>query len=107
MRIAVFGGAGAMGRVVVQELAASPVFSEVVLADVDVKRAEQVYEAMAQPPNVRVQQVDIDDRSRLQALLKDVDLVANCAFYTMNEALDQQKCLADVAEISHIHRKRS
>lgn len=87
MRVAVFGGAGAMGRIVARELAASPIFSEVVLAGVDGNRAQQVYGAMARPKNVRVQQVDMKDRARLQALLQDVDLVANCAFCTANEAL--------------------
>src|SRR5919106_1587582 len=81
MRVVVLGGAGAMGRVCVMDLAASGV-EEVVVADRDEQAAADV--ARAASPTARAVAVEVTDHAALVDVLAPADVVCNCVNYRLN-----------------------
>ncbi len=83
MKIVVLGGAGKMGCIAVQDLANDPQVDEVVIADRELDQARLVAEAIGRP-NVGIEPVDVNDRDRLVALLRDADACLNATVYYFN-----------------------
>jgi saccharopine dehydrogenase-like NADP-dependent oxidoreductase len=81
MRVVVLGGAGAMGTAVSADLAACADVSDLVIADIDVAKAEALAEAVGGP--VRAAAVDLADRERGLALLEGADVLVNCTSFTL------------------------
>jgi lysine 6-dehydrogenase len=76
----VLGGAGAMGREVVRDLAATSDFEEIVVADRDLAAATGLVD---EPGGARLRavQVDVTSSAEVDALLRRADVVANCTTY--------------------------
>ena len=86
MYVVVLGGAGAMGRVCVMDLAASEV-DEIVVADLNEAAASACAAASAPLRNtglIRGIGVDARDPTSMEGLLERADVVVNCINYTMN-----------------------
>src|SRR5918996_1516499 len=81
MRVVVLGGAGAMGRVCVMDLAASGV-DEVVVADRDEQAARDV--AGSTSATARAVGVEVTDHAALVDVLEPADVVCNCVNYRLN-----------------------
>lgn len=86
MRIAVLGGAGAMGMVTTRDLADSPAVSEVILCDANIEKAKQVASWVASD-KLSIRRVDISNRKSLVDAIKDADAVANATPYHFNLAV--------------------
>jgi lysine 6-dehydrogenase len=86
MRIAVLGGAGAMGMVTTRDLADSPAVSEVILCDANVEKAKEVVDWVASD-KLLIRRVDISNRKSLIDAIKDADAVANAIPYHFNLAV--------------------
>lgn len=82
-KVTVLGGCGAVGSVAVKTLVRHPEFSEVVIADYNLKK---VKEMAAKLRGKRVSAVKFDalDKSSVEKAIKGSDLVVNCVgpFYT-------------------------
>jgi saccharopine dehydrogenase-like NADP-dependent oxidoreductase len=76
MKVVVLGGVGAMGIQATPALAASGVFEQVVLADIDVAKAQAQAAAWNLPPEAVVA-LDAADESALAALMSGADVVVN------------------------------
>ena len=76
----VLGGAGAMGREVVRDLALTSDFDEVIVADRDLAAATQVVEEL-HDARLRAIAVDVTDSRQVEELLGRVTVVANCTTY--------------------------
>jgi saccharopine dehydrogenase (NAD+, L-lysine-forming) len=92
-------GAGAMGRVVVKDLADFPGFDRVVVADLDPARADEVVREASQlplrrgVPELEPAELDVRDGPSLHALATGVDVVLNAAQHYVNlDVMDA--CLA-------------
>jgi len=83
MRIAVLGGAGAMGMVTTRDLADSPAVSEVILCDANVEKAKEVASWVASD-KLSTRRVDISNQESLIEAVKDADAVANATPYHLN-----------------------
>ena len=79
-RALVLGGAGAMGREVVRDLAVTSGFDEIVVADRDLAGAMRVVDEM-DDDRLHGVAVDVTDAPIVEALLESVDVVANCTTY--------------------------
>ena len=86
MRIAVVGGAGAMGSVTVTDLARSQGVDEVVLIDTDLDRAGELAEGLSGSVTV------VDARNPLADSLTGVDATVNAAGHVHNLAV-MEACL--------------
>lgn len=108
MKILVLGGAGAMGMVTARDLAESSAVSEVVLGDVDVKKADQVVKWIGSK-KVSVRQVG--DKASLVKAMKEADAVANAAPYHLNlemmkSAIEAGKDLTDLGGVYYMTLKQ-
>lgn len=104
MKILVLGGAGSMGMVTARDLAESPTVSEVILGDVDIKKAEHVAKWIGSK-KVSVKQVG--DKTSLLKALKEADAVANATPYHLNlemmkAAIEAKKNLTDLGGVYHM-----
>ena len=77
-RIVVVGGAGDMARVAAEKLLQTAGDCSIVLADLNVKKANKVAGAL-DSPHVEAARLDLFDPAGLRSLIKGCDLVANCA----------------------------
>ncbi|HUO04624.1 MAG TPA: saccharopine dehydrogenase NADP-binding domain-containing protein [Candidatus Binataceae bacterium] len=77
-RVAVLGGAGDMGRVIVRELAASNRVPELVIADRDLEKA-QLIATDAGIRSAHALEVDLFDPKRLRDVIRGCTLVVNAA----------------------------
>ncbi len=75
MRVLVLGGAGEVGRVAARTLAAAAAVTELVVADLDGRRAESVATSLG--PKASSRFADVTDRRTLRALMRDCDIVVN------------------------------
>jgi len=75
-------GSGLMGRGAAFDLARNDAVKEVIVADIDLKRAETLAEEMG--PKVVAETVDAADRKQLKALFAKVDTVASEVSYKLN-----------------------
>lgn len=81
--IAVIGGAGAMGRIVVRDLVESaPPDVDLIVADRDVRAAER--SARAFRGRVRVVRVDVAHRSATARALRGATVIVNACHYALN-----------------------
>src|SRR5262249_27237301 len=80
MRIIVLGGCGAMGSEATRDLAQTSDFEEIVIADVDLGRA-QALAAELGGGRLRAMQADADDEVALTKKLRGFDVIANCTTY--------------------------
>lgn len=108
MKILVLGGAGSMGMVTARDLAESPAVSEVILGDVDTKKAEGVAKWIGSK-KVSVRQVG--DTTSLLRAMKEADAVANATPYHLNlemmkAAIEAKKDLTDLGGVYHMTLKQ-
>jgi saccharopine dehydrogenase (NAD+, L-lysine-forming) len=82
MRVVVLGGAGAMGAAVSTDLAGCAEIDEVVVADLDVARAEAIVAASGSA-RARAAGVDLADTPAALALLDGADVLVNCTSFTL------------------------
>lgn len=75
-RIVVLGGCGAVGSIAVKTLAKQETFSDVVIADINLKRAEEIAASLGK--KVSAVSLDADDSASIKAAIKGADIVLNC-----------------------------
>lgn len=83
MKVAVLG-AGLMGKEVVRDLIQSATVEKVALADIELKKGEQVCNLL-QADKLTAFQVDASNQEQLATFIKDYDVVVNALFYSFNE----------------------
>jgi saccharopine dehydrogenase (NAD+, L-lysine-forming) len=110
MKIVVLGGAGMMGCIAVQDLARSEAVDQVVIADLDPERAEQVANYIGSAKLARVQ-VDVRDRSSLVSVLRGADACLNATVYYFNleimgACLEAGVHYTDLGGLFHTTRKQ-
>jgi saccharopine dehydrogenase (NAD+, L-lysine-forming) len=76
-KVIVLGGCGAVGSVAVKTLAAQDLFSEVVIADINRHRAQEMI-AKSASDKISFIQVDAEDPHSIQKAIAGGDLVVNC-----------------------------
>lgn len=86
MKVVVLGGCGAQGLFAVKEFIAGDVFSEVVIADIDLEKADEIAKQL-NSPKISTRRVDVLNHSELLEVIDDADLVANCTgpYYLLGE----------------------
>jgi saccharopine dehydrogenase-like NADP-dependent oxidoreductase len=110
MKIIVLGGAGKMGCIAVQDLAADPWVDEVVIADQDMAQARTVAGYIGSP-KITIQQVDVTHHDGLVAALKGADACLNATVYYFNLQI-MEACLetgvgyTDMGGLFHTTRKQ-
>ena len=77
MRALILGGAGEVGRHVTREVGRHLDPTDMVVADIDVRRARQLLDEVIRS-GVRLIEVDVRDRRGLANALSNVDVVVNC-----------------------------
>lgn len=110
MRIVVLGGAGAMGQVVVRDLAASQQVTEVVIADLSVERAEKV-KSLIGSSKIKCVATDLTNKTSLVSALKGASVVVASIPYRFNvqvmEAALEAGChYLDLGGLFHVTRKQ-
>lgn len=108
MKILVLGGAGAMGMVTARDLAESPAVSEIILGDVDIKKAEHVAKWIR---SKKVSVKKIGDKASLLKAMREADAVANATPYHLNfemtkTAMEAKKDLTDLGGVYHMTLKQ-
>ena len=77
MRITVLGGCGAVGSLAVTMFASTDVFSEIVIGDIDVEKAQKyVLELSAE--EISAVEVDASNSDSIKRAIKDSSVVLNC-----------------------------
>ena len=105
----VVGGAGAMGRVIVRDLAGSLDVEQVTVADLDEQRARQVAESLGGTAKVRAVGADVGS-DEFRSLLSGTDVCVASVAYRLNPAI-AEACLAagcayvDLGGLFHVARK--
>ena len=110
MKIVVLGGAGMMGCIAVQDLARSEAVDQVILADLNLERAEQVA-GIIHSPKVTLAQVNVRDHETLVNLLRDTDACLNATVYyfnleVMGACLEAGVHYTDLGGLFHTTRKQ-
>jgi lysine 6-dehydrogenase len=110
VKVVVLGGAGLTGKCAVRDLIRSPKVSEVVVADIDEKRARK-FALSLRNKKVRYAAVDVRKRERTAALLKDADVALNAVQYyfnldVMKAALTAKAHYLDLGGLFHMTRKQ-
>jgi lysine 6-dehydrogenase len=80
MRVIVLGGCGEMGSEATRDLARTSQFEEIVVADLNLARAQALAEELG-GGRVRALRVDAGDEQALSEQLRGFDVVANCTTY--------------------------
>lgn len=103
-RVTILGGAGAVGSVAVQALAASDVFSEVVVADIALEQARKMVERLGAGKLAAVE-LDARDPASIRGAIAGSSVVLNCVgpFYEfgpviLKAALDAKIDYVDVCD---------
>jgi lysine 6-dehydrogenase len=110
-RYVVVGGAGAMGQITVKDLVTTaPLEDEILIADYDLAKAEQLAAAL-QSPRVRAVQVNIRDIATTAVALQGAVVVINTAPYAFNlevmaAALEAQTHYIDLGGLFHTTRQQ-
>lgn len=79
-------GAGLMGKEVTRDLIHNDEVMEVMVGDLDVKRAEKVCKQLGDN-RLRFSRVDLSDEAEFIACIKDYDVLINATVYTLNKAV--------------------
>jgi len=100
MKVLVLAGAGSMGSVTVRDLIRSPDVSEVVIGDIDLKKARNYADNIGSE-KLSAEHVDIMDHASLVKLMKRVDVVADATFWSLRDRVDNAAIEAqvDVADL--------
>jgi saccharopine dehydrogenase (NAD+, L-lysine-forming) len=77
VKIIVLGGSGIVGRVAVKTLTTFSEVSEVIMGDINIKKAHEIAEEI-NSDKVLVCEVDVTDPKTLQNTIRDVDIIVNC-----------------------------
>jgi saccharopine dehydrogenase-like NADP-dependent oxidoreductase len=86
MRIVILGGAGEVGAAISRDLAACAEVDELVIADIDARRAAALAAELGSPASAA--RLDLRDRDAALRLLAGADLLMNCtSFAWFDEAL--------------------
>lgn len=80
MKILVLGGCGAMGTEATRDLATTSDFKDIVIADVDPKKARALAAELGNG-RVRGLALDVTDQPALQAEIQAYDVILNCTSY--------------------------
>src|SRR5947209_2943449 len=80
MRVIVLGGCGEMGSEATRDLAQTSEFDEIVIADIDLSKAQRLADELG-GGRVRAAKVDASDEQALTEKFKGFDVVANCTTY--------------------------
>lgn len=80
MRVIVLGGCGEMGSEATRDLARTSDFEEIVIADIDLSKAQRFADELG-GGRVRAEQVDASDEEALVEKFKSFNVVANCTTY--------------------------
>jgi len=110
MKITVLGGAGKMGCIAVQALARDARVEEIQLADLNLDNARVVADYL-KSPKLKVQEVDISDKTALVKALKGSSVCLNATVYYTNLQV-MEACLAagahytDMGGLFHTTRKQ-
>lgn len=83
MRITVLGGAGKMGCIAAQDLAANPDVDEVIIADIDAERANTVIQIL-ENPKIKFKPVDPDDPDHFFRAIQGTEVCLNATVYYTN-----------------------
>lgn len=83
MKIMVAGGAGAMGRASVIDIAGQSDVEQVIIGDLNIKEAEKFATTFGDS-RVIARKIDITDPESLKAAFADVDTVVNTSWYEYN-----------------------
>jgi len=88
MKAVIFGGAGIEGSWVVQCLTQTDVIREIVVADIDKTRGEQI---KSTHEKIDFQYVDVTEKSNIFRVLDDADIAVNCVgpFYKFAQPIMQ------------------
>src|SRR5439155_23798128 len=110
VKIVVLGGAGAMGQVICTDLAESAPVDQLVIADFDLQKAEELKNKLANK-KVSATRADIRDTAQLTPALKGCDAVINSTPYYFNinvmEAALAAGChYLDLGGLFHITRRQ-
>lgn len=81
--IIVLGGAGAMGQIIVQDLADTAKDTKIIIGDFNIEGNERIAE-LVKRPNVEAEKIDIKNEEALIALLKKGQCVVNSTPYYFN-----------------------
>ncbi len=77
MKVLVLGGCGEQALPAVEDLVASEDMSQVIIGDIEQKKAEELA-AKLKSPKASARKVDANDHSGLVDCMKDADIVLNC-----------------------------
>jgi lysine 6-dehydrogenase len=110
MKIIVLGGAGKMGCIAAQDLAADARVDQVVIADFDLNQARTVADIIASP-KVSIEHADASDRKTLGSLLRGADACINATVYyfnleVMEACLEARVPYTDLGGLFHLTRKQ-
>jgi lysine 6-dehydrogenase len=110
MKIIVLGGGGAMGRITVRALTDYTDIEQIIVADYNLTRAQEVASSLASS-NVSACQVDVTDELQLRALLRDCDVALNAADYVFNlpvmrACIAERVHYADLGGLFHVSRQQ-
>jgi saccharopine dehydrogenase-like NADP-dependent oxidoreductase len=97
-----------MGMVTARDLAESPAVSEIILGDVDIKKAEHVAKWIR---SKKVSVKKIGDKASLLKAMREADAVANATPYHLNfemtkTAMEAKKDLTDLGGVYHMTLKQ-
>ena len=100
MKILVLGGVGAMGIEATRDLVLTSSFDEIVVADVNLVRAQELVQELGSD-RLSAVQADVSDGASLPRLFEKYDVVLNCTSYVFGltitrAALDARKPLLDL-----------
>jgi saccharopine dehydrogenase (NAD+, L-lysine-forming) len=75
-KVIILGGCGVVGSVVVELLTKAPDFSEVVIGDINLERAQQMAKNLGK--KISAVKVDANDKDSLLKAINGMDMVVNC-----------------------------
>lgn len=111
MKALLLGGCGAQGIFAARALVEGSVFDEIVIADIDLAKAEKAAREL-DSPKVSTVQVDIFDRRRLVSIIKNADIAVNCTgpFYligpeVVEAAIEAGTDYVDICDDIEAHEK--
>ncbi|HKC62443.1 MAG TPA: saccharopine dehydrogenase NADP-binding domain-containing protein [Pyrinomonadaceae bacterium] len=96
MRVIVLGGCGEMGSEATRDLAQTSDFEEIVIADIDLSKAQRLADELG-GGRVRVAKIDASDEDALVEKFKGFDVVANCTTYHFGMTVVRAAILAKVS----------
>ncbi len=109
-KVVILGGAGAMGQIIVRDLMETSSFDEIVIADFDEAKAEQLKDSLKNK-KLSTAKADIRDRKKMVPVLKDAFAVINSTPYyynveVMEAALEAGCHYLDLGGLFHVSKKQ-